>query len=71
MKVEFRSNGNRRFGDQGNNWLHKRLWFNNKRNDLSAFVPVSGDLARMLILGENQGDYTEKQRRCARHGIRD
>ena len=38
---------------------------------ISAFVPAGGDLARMLILGGNQGEYTEEQKGCARHGIRD
>jgi len=38
---------------------------------LAAFVAAGGDLARMLILGEKQGEYTEEQKECARHGIRD
>jgi hypothetical protein len=27
---------------------------------ISAFVPPGGDLARMLISGESQGEYTEE-----------
>ena len=49
MKLEFRSTGSSRFGDQRNNWLHKRLWFNNKRSDHLRLVLADGDLARMLI----------------------
>ena len=33
MKLEFRLTGSSRFGDERNNWLHKRLWFNNKRSN--------------------------------------
>jgi hypothetical protein len=38
---------------------------------ISAFVPAGGDLARMLISGEIQGEYTEEQKKCASHRIRD
>jgi hypothetical protein len=27
---------------------------------ISAFIPAGGDLARMLISGETQGEYTEE-----------
>ena len=36
------------------------LWFNDKRSGISAFIPAGGDLARMLISGETQGEHTEE-----------
>jgi hypothetical protein len=33
MKLEFRLTETSRSGDQGNNWVHKYLWFNDKRSD--------------------------------------
>jgi hypothetical protein len=35
-----------------------------------AFRPAAGDLARILILGVKQGEYTEEQRKRARRRIR-
>ena len=35
-----------------------------------AFGATGGDLARMLISGEKQGEYTEEQRKRARRRIR-
>jgi hypothetical protein len=29
--------------------LHKRIWFNDKRRDVSAFIPAVGNLARILV----------------------
>jgi hypothetical protein len=52
--------GSGRFGDRRNNWLHKRLWFNNKRSEHLCLIPAGGDLARMLISGESQGEHTEE-----------
>jgi hypothetical protein len=37
---------------------------------ISAFSATGGDLARMLISGEEQGEYTEEQRKRARRRIR-
>jgi len=48
-----------------NNELHKRLWFNDKRNDHRRICPCAEDLARMLITGENEGEYTEEQKEYA------
>ena len=39
MKVEFRLSESRRIGDQRNNWLHKRLWFNTKHNEHVRLCP--------------------------------
>jgi len=38
---------------------------------ISAFIPADGDLARMLISGETQGEHTEEQKERDRHGIGD
>ena len=37
---------------------------------VSAFVPAVVDLARMLITGANEGEYTERQKECARRRAR-
>jgi hypothetical protein len=37
---------------------------------ISAFVLADGDLARMLISAESQGEYAEEQKKCARRRIR-
>ena len=37
---------------------------------MSTFFPPGGDLARMLISGEEQGEYTEEERKRARRRIR-
>jgi hypothetical protein len=39
MKLEFGLMGSSRFGGQRNNWLHKCLWFNNKRNEHLCLYP--------------------------------
>jgi hypothetical protein len=39
MKLEFRLTGSSGFGDQRNNWLHKRLWVNNKRREHRRLCP--------------------------------
>ena len=52
MKLEFRLTGSSHFGDQRNNWLHKCLWFNNKRSDHLRLCPADRDLAQMLISEE-------------------
>jgi hypothetical protein len=37
---------------------------------ISAFIAAEDDLARMLISGEKQGEYTEEQKGRARRRIR-
>src|SRR5215831_3283921 len=37
---------------------------------ISPFVPPVGELARILITVESQGEYTEEQKKCARRRIR-
>ena len=49
MKSEFPLTGSSCFGDYRNNWLHKRLWLNNKRNEHLRLSPTDKDLAQMLI----------------------
>jgi hypothetical protein len=60
MKVKFHLTGSRLIGDQRNNSLHKRLWLNNKGTVITSFGSAGGELARMLIQGERQGEYTEE-----------
>ena len=60
MKVEFRLTGNSRSGDQGNNWCINACGLTINVTSISAFIPAGGDLARMLISGETQGEYTEE-----------
>ncbi|MGA7274494.1 MAG: hypothetical protein WBX14_06585 [Candidatus Udaeobacter sp.] len=55
--------------------MHKRLWFNNKRNDHFHICPCIGELARMLISADGEGEYTQQQKEYAdrriRAGLRD
>jgi len=55
MKLEFRLTESSRSGDQGNNWLHKYLWFNNKRSDRLCFCPSRRRLG-------TDGDYWSERR---------
>jgi len=50
----------RRFDDQSNNSNHKYLYLNDKCTERLALYSSAGELARMLISGENRGEYTEE-----------
>jgi hypothetical protein len=50
--------------------LHKRFWFNNKRNDPFGVCACVGELARMLISADAEGEYTDEQKEYADHRIR-
>ena len=61
MKLEFRLTESSRFGDQGNNCgCINASGLTTNVATISAFVPAGGDLARMLISGETQGEHTEE-----------
>jgi hypothetical protein len=60
MKVEFRLTGNSRSGDQGNNLVHKCLWFNNKRNEHLCLYPCRRRLGTDADIRRTQGEYTEE-----------
>jgi hypothetical protein len=53
MKLEFRLTGSSRSGDQGNNWMHKYLWFNNKRNNHLGLCPHRGRLGTDADIGRD------------------
>jgi len=50
--------------------LHKRFWFNNKRNDPFGVCPCVGELARMLISADGEGEYSEEQKEYRDNRIR-
>jgi len=53
-------NRSHRFGYHTNNLTRKSLCLSYKRMKIAGFISAGGDLARMLISGENRGEYTEE-----------
>jgi hypothetical protein len=60
MKVEFRLTESRHSGNQGIICCINACGLTINVATICAFIPADGDLARMLISGETQGEHTEE-----------
>jgi hypothetical protein len=60
MKMEFRLTGSSRFGDREIIGCINASGLTINVASISAFVSAGGNLARMLMSGRSQGEYTEE-----------